>query len=150
MERLTKRDKGGNARMDCDKCEIKYRESCCSTKLCRNALIDCLAAYEDAEERGLLIRLPCRIGERTFELRYNTDACAECEKYEQGWPGEPPECAAGFCVFPIENFENSKPICEKHYLEIIESTFRLQDKDEFGKIVFSTREEAEAALAKEG
>lgn len=57
MERLTKRDRGGNARMDCDKCGIKYREGCCSTKLCRNALIDRLADYEDAEEQGLLVRL---------------------------------------------------------------------------------------------
>lgn len=104
--------------MDCDNCEIKYREGCCSKQLCRNALIEKLAAYEDmglepeeikenigllspicigcdgktadgkrtekctydddfrkclersvhlselthAEEQGLLVRLPCKIG----------------------------------------------------------------------------------------
>lgn len=70
MERLTKRDGGGNARMDCGKCEIQYREGCCSTKLCKNALIDRLAAYEDAEERGLLVRLPCEVGWPVYILGY--------------------------------------------------------------------------------
>lgn len=62
--RLTKRDRGGNAAMDCDNCEIKYRESCCSLYLCRNALIKKLAAYEDAEEQGRLVILPCKVGDK--------------------------------------------------------------------------------------
>lgn len=123
--RVTKRDGGGNAVMDCDNCEIKYRESCCSLYLCRNALINKLAAYEDtglepeeikenigllspicigcdgktadgkrtekctyvdddfrkclersvhlselahAEEQGLLIRLPCKVGDTVYVL----------------------------------------------------------------------------------
>jgi hypothetical protein len=45
--RLTKRDSGGNARKNCEDCEIKFRESCCSKQLCLNALIEKLAAYED-------------------------------------------------------------------------------------------------------
>lgn len=61
--RLTKRDAGGNTVMNCDNCEIKLRESCCSKQLCRNTLINKLAAYEDAEEQGLLVHLPCKVGE---------------------------------------------------------------------------------------
>ena len=67
--RLTKRDGGGNAVMDCDNCEIKYRESCCSLYYCRNALIAKLAAYEDAEEQGLLVQLPCKVGDMVYYKR---------------------------------------------------------------------------------
>lgn len=66
MERLTKRDKGGNAVMDCDNCDIKFRESCCSKKLCYDQLVNRLADYEDAEEQGLLIRFPCMIRDTVF------------------------------------------------------------------------------------
>lgn len=32
--------------------------------------IDKLAAYEDAEEHGLLLRLPCKVGDTIYEVSY--------------------------------------------------------------------------------
>ena len=71
--------------------------------------IDRLAAYEDAEEQGLLARLPCKVGTPVFII----------EKYADG----------------------------NH---IVPDMFDYYDLSAFGKTVFLTREEAEAALAKEG
>lgn len=140
MDRLTKRDKGGNARMDCDKCDIRYREGCCSQRLCKNSLIDRLAAYEDtgltpeeikedmpdvrkieeklaayedAEANGLLVRLPCKIGDKVYRIEYIWD---------DSNPG-------GYVV------------------GVAEKMFHLLLLGEFGKTVFRTREEAEVALA---
>lgn len=59
MERLTKRDSGGNAVVDCDVCELgESRLANCSVLKCRNRLKDRLAYYEDAEEQGRLVVLP--------------------------------------------------------------------------------------------
>ena len=128
MERLTKRDRGGNARMDCDKCEIRFRESCCSTKLCRNALIDRLAAYEDAEEQGLLIKFPKKVYEAVII------------------PGfyDVIEWDVVFVEYDFdENAIHKITARNKHSGEVWYS-------NSIGKTVFLTREEAEAALAKEG
>lgn len=32
--------------------------------------VDKLAAYEDAEEQGLLLRLPCKVGDTIYEVSY--------------------------------------------------------------------------------
>ena len=123
MERLTKRDRGRNARMDCDKCEIKYRENCCSKKLCLNALIDRLAAYEDAEEQGLLIRLPCKVGDTVYVISGKS--------------------AFKATVDTLHVEENNRLAIEVHY-----NNFGLCSlyAGRFGKTVFLTREESEAAL----
>jgi len=46
MERLTKRDGGGNARMNCDDCDLDSSGRC-GILQCRNQFIHRLAAYED-------------------------------------------------------------------------------------------------------
>ena len=74
-----------------------------------------LMEYEDEEEQGLLLRLPCKVGETVYRLQYVDD-----------W--EKP----GFFT-----------------LGVAETTFSIYLLSEFGKTVFLTREEAEAAL-KEG
>jgi hypothetical protein len=33
--------------------------------------VDKLAAYEDAEEQGLLLRLPCKVGDKVYEISEN-------------------------------------------------------------------------------
>lgn len=59
LERLTKRDSGGNAVVDCDVCELgESRLANCGVIKCRNRLKDRLAYYEDAEEQGRLVILP--------------------------------------------------------------------------------------------
>lgn len=53
MERLTIRDKEGNAH---------------ATRVGYSDIIEKLAEYEDTEEKGLLVKLPCRIGEALYDI----------------------------------------------------------------------------------
>ena len=97
-----------------------------------------LAEYEDAEEQGLLLRLPCKVGSTVYVI----------DKY---------------CVVNIDNEEcDSNELCEtcRHYKKyvvcekVMNNTFEImmmmQDycgRFRFGKTAFLTREEAEAKLA---
>ena len=38
-----------------------------------------LAAYEDAEEQGLLLRLPCKVGDTIYEVSYENRKYIICE-----------------------------------------------------------------------
>ena len=40
-----------------------------------------LAEYEDLEEQSLLLRLPCKAGDRAYFIMNNSDACSECPHY---------------------------------------------------------------------
>lgn len=88
--------------------------------------IDKLAAYEDAEEQGMLLRLPCKVGTQIYAIIYNFDQgkymiikskVAEVTGNRNGW----------FIRLP-KNIH----------------VFRLSD---FAVRVFLRREEAEAKLA---
>ena len=70
MERLTVRSFDGSAHAKC----VAYYD-----------IIDKLAEYEDAEEQGLLLRLPCRLGDiidkiishnETVTLMFETEVCS--------------------------------------------------------------------------
>ncbi len=89
MERLTIRSKNsdmvwfkdaenGNAHLE--PCEMTAHHN-------RMAL-DKLAAYEDAEEQGLLLRLPCKVGTDVY--------------YILGIPNETP-CTIDSCVFELSD-----------------------------------------------
>lgn len=77
-------------------------------------LIDRLAAYEDAEEQSLLVRLPCKVGSHVWRVWIT---------------------------------EGRKPEITEHYMSDLLHIVQWIGK--FGKTVFLTREEAEAALAKD-
>lgn len=91
-----------------------------------------LKSYKEAEEQGLLVRLPVSIGTKVymiasmFDCVYNYDNC----KATQKWKCE-------------ENIQ-----CEyerkSYYVKEIEFTSIM--KDSIGKSVFLTREEAEKKL----
>ncbi len=85
-------------------------------------IIDKLAEYEDLEEQGKLLKLPCKAGDTAYYLdRFCSGSSLDC-------PSRPCES------------------CEDFKLEIYEGEFKLNDINDFGKTVFLTREEAEAAL----
>ncbi len=84
-----------------------------------------LANYEDAEEQGLLLRLPCKVGTRIYAITYD---------YEQ-------EKNAITESKIIEVTENGNGWFFRSLISI--PAFRSCD---FGKTVFLTREEAEAKL----
>lgn len=123
--RLTKRGNAGNALKNCEDCEIKFRESCCSKRLCLNALINKLAAYEDADEQGLLVRLP----QKTV--------------YAIGW-GEGKNCDH-VCPAKIDGVGLCS-LCDNGELIVYEEECRQEHLPHLGKTVFLTRAEAEAAL----
>ena len=97
MERLTERYKGSIANM------VLIRE--CGDKLCKNICgdieYDCgecelekafekLADYEDLEEQGLLVRLPCKVGTEVY--------------YILGIPNKTP-CVIVKCVFELSDID---------------------------------------------
>ena len=117
-----------------------------------------LAAYEDAEEQGLLVRLPCKEGDTVYVISHCENVMVHCDDdYETG---------TGFRECPFENsceFEDCddgnkrifETTCTGFYLtdgksdiffEDLNAEFYLSD---FGKTVFLTLAEAEAALQKE-
>lgn len=81
-----------------------------------------LAHYEDLEEAGRLIELPCAVGDTVY------------------WISEPDACF--FCVG--ECYER----CEEGALKIKEIPFKPHMLNEIGEIIFLTKEEAEKAGGK--
>ena len=82
-----------------------------------------LAEYEDMEEQGLLVRLPCKVGDRVYGIHGGKTILPMVAKWietnECGWT-----IAAQYA-----------PMAPKFYLFA-----------DFGKTVFTSREEAEKAL----
>lgn len=112
MERLTIKDKFGQ----CGCLANKHADA-----------MNKLGEYEDAEEAGTLLRLPCKIGTTIYYVQkcLFPGACAACK---------------GFVLVPN---------CYTNYKgRIFEKKFEYRHLSEFGKTVFLTREEAEAALQK--
>ena len=91
-----------------------------------------LCDYEDLEEQGLLVRLPCKVGTKVYAISsfldciYNYEHC----KATQEWKCE----------------EDIQCEYEKRIYYVKEIKFCLTLKDAIGKTVFLTREEAEKKL----
>lgn len=89
-------------------------------------ILDRLAAYEDAEEQGLLVRLPCKVGDTVYALN---------------------EVMEVDVVHEINFGRTSNG--DLRLLFLCEMGVSFYDND-VGKTVFLAREEAEVALEKEG
>ena len=78
MERLTaKNDVGSHYFPKCfEKCGGLGASDKCEN--CENTISICekLGAYEDAEEQGLLLRLPCKIGDTVYEIYRDGEYCS--------------------------------------------------------------------------
>lgn len=138
MKRLTTRTS-----MD-GKAKLIVTDGTLSDKLIEQIAIQRLAEYEDAEEQGLLVRLPCKVGDTVYRIcpkcndkhEGSCEHCAwetsasnrGCTVYGLWGDGQfpPDECT----IVPYKVFWNYVP--------------NLLEK--FGKTVFLTREEAEKAL----
>lgn len=66
MERLTEYMGNGNDYESINPIDTPYEYG----KANLQALINKLAAYEDAEEQGLLLRLPCKVGDTVYVIYY--------------------------------------------------------------------------------
>lgn len=124
MERLTERFKNGQAAVYGCGNNCKY-----DFKYCHNYLEDCptineiyekLAVYEDLEEQGKLLKLPCAVGDKVYLPNKYVGKVIDFEIIE-------------ICIFKEEIM----------FIDDSENEYFI---DDFGKTVFLTKEEAEAAL----
>lgn len=84
-------------------------------------VIQKLADYEDAEEQGLLLRLPCPIGSTIWKFEYPTK---------------------------VDENGDEWTILDKKRATVAPLKFSIFHLDSIGTLYFVTREEAEQALAK--
>ena len=113
MERLTQRSFDGTVH---------------ATRVGYYDIIEKLASYEEAEEQGLLLRLPCKVGDTLYDIIDFVEGNNSPEIY----------------VIDASKIEVSRD--KKGVLYTIDcADYR---EDEFGTTVFSSMEEAEQALAR--
>lgn len=140
MERLTERYKDSIANT------VLIRE--CGAKLCEDICndIECncskcelekafekLADYEDLEEQGLLVRLPCKVGDTVWDNDFGYPESYEIKAFSYG-----------YCDSYVEpDIEDQIIFYYENYSGSITGAFPMS---EIGKTVFLTREEAEKKL----
>ncbi|MGN0998673.1 MAG: hypothetical protein ACI4PO_03900 [Faecousia sp.] len=114
--------------------------------------IDHIRELVQAKKDGRLVVLPCKVGDTVYEICNNTDACKECDSYSTFY-GMDNLCDA---VDGEERYNPriaDRPICEKQFMEAMELTasidYIFNHRKDFGKTVFLTRAEAEAAIAED-
>lgn len=106
----------------------------CLSEYTMKDLANKLADYEDKEEQGLLIELPCKVGDTLY---INDFRCYWQKEYDRPYE-----------VVVIRIVINAFRV----YIDVLledgmQYQFNLSD---IGKIIFLTRSEAEEALAKMG
>lgn len=94
-------------------------------------MVKALGEYEDLEEQGLLLRLPCKVGDVVYivDYKYECDCNYDCVEFD---------------IYKCE----ANIRCEHEYkiYKVIATKFQKQMVPLFGKTVFLTKEEAEAKL----
>ena len=137
MERLTEKIGNTNCVKGCGS-NCKYGFQHCRTEDWENCktiddVIDKLAEYEDLEEQGRLIKLPCKVGDTVYVngvLGYG-----EAERYKVIRVDYHSTLGTGKNEFYIEALLCTDP----------DSSIVFYDK-QFGKTVFLTKSEAEQKL----
>lgn len=117
MERLTEWIGEGEERQAVPKMSLRRNghKKCCNK----------LAHYEDLEEQGLLLKLPCKVGTKVFYVQ---------------------KCLAPSCKNCM-GFTRVNNCYTEHKARIFEQEFTLRHLKAFGETVFLTKAEAEKALA---
>ena len=96
-----------------------------------------LKSYKDAEEQGLLVRLPCKVGDMVWDNDFGYPESYEIKAFSYGYCDSYVEPGIGIedeIIFYYENYTHSISIT---------GAFPMS---EIGKTVFLTREEAEKKL----
>lgn len=129
MERLTKRNEADTAYYypKCfEKCDGLGASEKCNNCVLVYDVCEKLGDYEDLEEQGLLMRLPCKIGASVYMVA-------------QDCGGDTLDCRRGDCEG-----------CPYLYSFVEENSFDSYMCDDIGKTVFLTKEEAEKKLKESG
>ena len=126
MERLTEKIGNTNCVKGCGS-NCKYGFQHCRTEDWENCktiddVIDKLAEYESLEEQGRLLRLPCKIGTKVYNITWWDDVQKKV----------------------VVKGKTYYRTIHKH--KVSKSTFGYTDIEEIGKTVFLTKSEAEAKL----
>ena len=97
------------------------------------AVLKKLADYEDLEEHGLLVRLPCNVGDKVWDNDFGHPESYEIKEFSYG-----------YCDSYVEpDIEDQIIFYYENYSGSITGSFAMS---EIGKTVFLTREEAEKKL----
>ena len=120
-------------------------ENCPETKICKRAELtesDCLyflterlAEYEDAEEQGLLVWLPCKVGDSYFIIRKYCDEHGELPYATEHWGSD--------CLGCSKACNGELRIKEGRFNDVAQIVTFAKS---IGKTIFLTEEEAEKAL----
>lgn len=95
--------------------------------------IEKLATYEDLEEQGLLVRLPCKVGDTVWDNDFGYPELYEIKAFSYG-----------YCDSYVEpDIEDEIIFYYENYNGSITGAFPMS---EIGKTVFLTREDAEKKL----
>lgn len=99
------------------------------------AALEKLADYEDLEEQGLLVRLPCKVGDIIWDNDFGYPQSYEINAYSYG-----------YCDSYVESYVEEEVVF--YYENSNGSITGAFPMSELGKTVFLTREEAEKKLEK--
>ena len=151
MERLTERFMHGLGVKYCyDSCSVCDVAVCCGLL---EDILEKLAHYEDLEEQGRLVELPCAVGDTVWLIEKNYNKCAnhyDCEHYDYDeyliiWCEK--NCPNGFRGTGV-----IQAIIEAIEINREQVLVQLNVYDNYLRVpitsVFLTKEEAEAKLAK--
>lgn len=130
MERLTnKNDSGGHYYPKCfEKCNGLGASSKCDNCEIMTSVCEKLGDYEDLEEQGRLVKLPCKVGDTVFYISEKIIL-----EYE----------VVGFSV----DKTGARLIYGEHHVDENDETYSCNlSVDRIGKTVFLTKAEAEAKL----
>lgn len=140
MERLTERKRNFNGTAISKKSMID-REGYPTLSDYASKVLTKLADYEDAEEQGLLLRLPCKVGDTVYVITSPFNVFDDIE-YDENMKDEVYEAYVSSVSF-YESGEQYR-IYANVTNDFIGVYFR---KCDFGKTVFLAKSEAEAKLA---
>lgn len=149
MKRLTRKSDSGmvwfvdheNNNIELEPCEMNSHHN--------RLAIQKLAVYEDAEEQGLFLRSPCKVGDKAYVID-NDSETGKLKVYEGIWERVTLVQSVGNNVFELHGhiiydvydffYDDGRTMKCGMYVG--------QPYTKFGEVVFLTKEEAEQALTK--
>lgn len=159
MDRLTGRADGKAFLLACitGECNDDPVEICGDCEA-QQAAFNKLADYEEAEEAGLLLRLPCKVGDTIYIIESNLYACTLCKHKAESRYNETlsfflcdqrggKECPEYIQEHIVEGFKISAEGCSAPGYWGYEGFETFSSVDDRW---YTTRKEAEAALAERG